>query len=165
MAVGNGKILFIRDFLIESSSGKIIGNAASYWIFLDTEKMRPVHPSKGEIVFNFGELPKSFEHSPDKLPALENPESSLSFHVRYSDLDLNNHVNNITYIEWVMEGIDHNYRRTNIPVSLEINFLSEAKYGDTVELSKEDIGAGQFMHSLLNGNTEICRAKTIWMTV
>lgn len=162
---GTEKFFFIRDFLIESSSGKIIGNAASYWIFLDTEKMRPVHPSKGEIVFNFGELPKSFEHSPDKLPALENPESSLSFHVRYSDLDLNNHVNNITYIEWVMEGIDHNYRRTNIPVSLEINFLSEAKYGDTVELSKEDIGAGQFMHSLLNGNTEICRAKTIWMTV
>jgi len=159
------KLFFIRDFEIENSNSKIIGSATSYWIFLDTEKRRPIHPSKKEIVYDYGKLPRSFNRPLTKLPSLESSLSSMLFHVRYSDLDLNNHVNNIKYIEWGMEGVDPDYRKKHIPFSLEINFLSEAKYGDEVNLSMKQVSSGDFLHSLLIDDTEICRIQSVWKTM
>ncbi|MCK5201493.1 MAG: hypothetical protein KAR21_24235, partial [Spirochaetales bacterium] len=156
------KLFFIRDFEIKNSNGKIIGSATSYWIFIDTEKSRPVHPSKNEIIFDYKDIKRGFNRSLTKLPALENSLPSKLFHVRYSDLDLNNHVNNIKYIEWGMEGVDPDYRKKHIPYSLEINFLSEAKYGDEVNLSMKQISSGDFLHSILIDDTEICRVKSGW---
>ncbi len=159
------KLFFIRDFEIANSDGKIIGSATSYWIFLDTEKRRPIHPSKNEIVYDYKDIQRGFNRSLDKLPSLESLLSSMIFHVRYSDLDLNNHVNNIKYIEWGMEGVDPDYRKINIPFSLEINFLSEAKYGDEVNLSMKQVSSGDFLHSLMIDNTEICKTRSAWKTL
>jgi acyl-ACP thioesterase len=164
------KLFFIRDFEIRNSQGSIIGSATSYWIFIDTEKGRPVHPSKNEIVFDYDNIERGFKRPLSKLPALEKLEPCKFFHVRYSDLDLNNHVNNIKYIEWGMEGIDPDYRINYIPFLLEINFLSEAKYGNQVELSMEKDTMEKdtmemFSHSLFIDNKEICRIQSVWKTM
>jgi len=156
------KLFFIRDFEISNSKGEIIGSAASYWIFIDTEKGRPVHPSKNEIVFDYENLKRGFNRSLTKLPSMDKRLPLKSFHVRYNDLDLNNHVNNIKYIEWGMEGIDPDYREKNIPYLLEINFLAEAKYSDNVDLSMEERSSKDFLHALYIDNTEICRIKSFW---
>ena len=156
------KLFFIRDFEISDSKGRLIGSATSYWIFIDTEKGRPIHPSKNEIIFDYENIERGFSRPLIKLPAIENMLSLKSFHVRYSDLDLNNHVNNIKYIEWGMEGIDPDYRKNNIPFLLEINFLSEAKYSDEVDLSMEKRSSGDFLHSLFIDDTEICRIQSVW---
>ena len=156
------KLFFIRDFEITNSKGSIIGSATSYWIFIDTKNSRPVHPSKKEIVFDYENIERGFNRSLSKLPSQEDMEPSRSFHVRYSDLDLNNHVNNIKYIEWGMEGIDPVYKKKHIPFRLEINFLSEAKYDHIVELSMKKAISENFDHSLYIANNEICRIKTGW---
>lgn len=159
------KLFFIRDFEITNSKGKIIGSAASYWIFIDTEKGRPVHPSKNEIVFDYENIERGFNRTLGKLPPTEISIPAMMFHVRYSDLDLNNHVNNIKYIEWGMEGIDPDYRKNNIPYLLEINFLSEAKYSDKVGLSMEKGQSDDFKHALFIDNNEICRIKSVWKSM
>ncbi|MCD6395960.1 MAG: hypothetical protein J7L71_00335 [Spirochaetaceae bacterium] len=159
------KLFFIRDFEISNSNGKIIGSATSYWIFIDTEKGRPVHPSKNEIVFDYENIKRGFTRSLTKLPSMNKMLPLKSFHVRYSDLDLNNHVNNIKYIEWGMEGIDPEYKRAHMPFTLEINFLAEAKYSDLVDLSMEERLSENFLHSLYIANKEICRIKSGWKTI
>ena len=159
------KLFFIRDFEITGSKGNIIGSGTSYWIFIDTEKGRPVHPSKNEIDFDYNNIKRGFDRPLSKLPAMGNAEPSSSFNVRYSDLDLNNHVNNIKYIEWGMEGIDPEYKRSHIPFALEINFLAEAKYGDLVNLSMEERLSEIFLHSLYIANKEICRIESIWKKI
>lgn len=116
------KLFFIRDFEITNSKGEIIGSATSYWIFIDTEKGRPVHPSKNEIDFDYRDIQRGFNRQLTKLPSPEAIIPSKLFHVRYSDLDLNNHVNNIKYIEWGMEGVDHDYRKNNILFYLKSTF-------------------------------------------
>jgi medium-chain acyl-[acyl-carrier-protein] hydrolase len=159
------KLFYIRDFQIENSKGGVIGNATSYWIFLDTEKRRPVHPAKGELVFNYDDIPRAYIGSLGKLPAPKIVSHLKEFNVRYSDLDLNIHVNNIRYIEWGLEGIDPAYKESHLPGTIEINFLNEAKYGDEVGLSIEEISAGTFLHSLFIDNTEICRIKSVWKNI
>ena len=156
------KLFFIRDFEILNSNEEIIGSATSYWIFIDTEKGRPVHPSKNEIVFDYENIERGFNRSLTKLPSIDKMHSLKSFHVRYSDLDLNNHVNNIKYIEWGMEGIDPDFRKNNIPLALEINFLAEAKYDDKVELSMKNNQSEGFLHTLFIDDTEICRIRSVW---
>ncbi len=159
------KLFFIRDFEITDSKRNIIGSGTSYWIFIDTEKGRPVHPSKNEIDFDYNNIKRGFDRPLSKLPAMEKVESSRSFNVRYSDLDLNNHVNNIKYIEWGMEGIEPEYKKTHIPFALEINFLAEAKYENLVNLSMEKKSSEFFLHSLYIANKEICRIKSVWKKI
>jgi len=159
------KLFFIRDFEIINSKGSIIGSGTSYWIFINTENGRPVHPSKKEIVFDYENIERGFNRSLSKLPAQDNTEPSMSFNVRYSDLDLNNHVNNIKYIEWGMEGIDPEYKKGHMPFTLEINFLAEAKYSDLVDLSMEKRSSENFLHSLYIANNEICRIKSVWKSI
>ena len=159
------KLFFIRDFEITNSEGMIIGAATSYWVFIDTDKGRPIHPSKNEIIFDYKDVKRGFNRQLTKLPSPTSIDISKLFHVRYSDLDLNNHVNNIKYIEWGMEGIDPEYRKTHIPFLLEINFLSEAKYSDTVDLSMEEKSSEDFLHTLFIDNNEICRIISTWKTI
>jgi acyl-ACP thioesterase len=156
------KFFYIRDFEITNDNDKIIGSATSYWVFIDTEKGRPVHPSKNEINFDYKGIRRGYNR---QLIKLRTPEKLLplkEFHVRYSDLDLNNHVNNIKYIEWAMEGIDPSYRKSFIPYLLEINFLTEAKYENIVHLSMEKTIPETYIHSLYIDNTEICRIRSEW---
>jgi len=159
------KLFFIRDFEISNSKGEIIGTATSYWIFIDTNKMIPIHPSKNEIIFDYENTKRGFNRPLTKLPVPEEKVLLQSFHVRYSDLDLNNHVNNIKYIEWAMEGVNPEYKKSHIPFSMEINFLAEAKYNDLVDLSMEKKSLENFLHSLYIANKEICRIKSGWKTI
>ncbi len=159
---GIEKLFYIRDFEITNSKGRILGSATSYWVFIDTDKGRPIHPSKNEIDFDYENIERGFNRALGKLPSEGNSLPSKLFHVRYSDLDLNNHVNNIKYIEWGMEGIEPEYRKNNIPYLLEMNFLSEAKYGDIVGLSMGKAQSEDFKHALFIDNTEICRIQSVW---
>ena len=160
---GSEKFFFTRDFIIESNTGNELGRGASYWLFIDTEKRRPVPPSRGEIVFDFKELPSGIDKPLEKLPQIDSISSpELSFTVRYGDLDLNNHVNNIAYIRWALEGIDPEFRKLHYASSIDINFIAEAVYGEKVSLSTNAVSGKAFLHYLFKGETEICRLRTSW---
>ncbi len=160
---GSKKFFFTRDFIIESDKGEILGSGASYWLFIDTEKRRPVPPSRGEIVFDFKELPAGYDKPLEKLQPLDTfPSPDYSFSIRYGDLDLNNHVNNIAYIRWALEGIEPEFRELHYTSSIEINFIAEAVYGEKVSLSTAPVSDKEFLHYLFKGETEICRVRTRW---
>jgi len=162
---GTRKFFFTRDFIIENGNGDTVGRALSYWIYLDTERMRPIPPSRNEILFDYNGLPEGFGRDLDKIDRPESPEYVTDFKVRYSDLDLNNHVNNITYIRWAMEGIDPEYKSDRRIESVDINFLSEVKYGDTVSLSMAPAGGERFVHIIKNETDDVCRMETRWTSV
>ncbi len=159
---GTEKFFFKRDFIIENSSGAIIGTGASYWIFLDTEKMRPLPPSRSEITFDYTNLPQGFSHPLQKIEQQESPLFTGKFSVRYSDLDLNNHVNNITYIKWAMEGITPVYKQSHQLLFLQVNFLSEVKYGDEISLSMGVLPQERYFHRLACEGKDVCRIESAW---
>lgn len=86
--------------------------------------------------------------------------------MRYSDMDINQHVNNISYIEWVTETMPADILLKKNLWSLEIHFLSEALYGDAIvsRWMKLEKNKGSFLHSIFNetNGKELVRAKTIW---
>ncbi len=162
---GTDRLLFLRDFSIERASGEVLGRAVSSWVYMNLESRRPVHPSSKEFEYDFsGTGERAIDINPGKVPVLADEVEKGAFRVRFNDLDMNNHVNNIKYIEWLMESVDPDYRRVNRPVDLSVNFLAEALYGQDV--SVHAAGTGEFSHCVRDreGN-DICRAESSWIPV
>lgn len=125
-----------RDFQIMDDTGMEIGRALSYWLLINTESRRPVRMPKQVLEM----APENIEHvlniRKDRISLTDRIETSKSFHVRKSDLDLNGHANNVRFIDWALEVIP---RDTEIR-EIDIEFRAECTYGDTVvsEVSVDD---------------------------
>lgn len=117
-----------RDFLILDSDGNTIGKSLSYWLMMDIESRRPTRIPKEILEM----APKNTDHvlplSDAHFSAIDNSDSSQTFTVRKSDLDLNKHVNNVKYIEWALSCLPDD-RKVN---EIDIKFMAESVLGDSI---------------------------------
>jgi len=84
-----------------------------------------------------------------------------------SDLDINQHVNNVNYIEWAIEAIPIKVIQRYQLSQFEISFRSESKYGDSVISNAQEFESKDqktYLHGLVNSNTEVelTVARSIW---
>ena len=98
-----------------------------------------------------------------KLPDVESKEKLIEKKVSYSDLDLNNHVNNAKYIEWILDSYPLEKMKTYNINSVELNYMSEALFGEKVSLFS-DISEFTHLHSLRNSlnDKELFRSRILW---
>jgi len=105
----------------------------------------------------------------DKLPGLEKLSYEKKFIARYGDLDVNQHVNNVSLAEWVVEGVPSALRNSSAPVQLEINFLAEAFYEDCIlaACNLQNPDNTVYHHSLIRqqDGRELARARSVWRPV
>ena len=156
-----------RKFEIFSPSDQRIGSVSTLWLVLDLERRRPVRlpPQVTERLKEH-----EIESEPRRFGDLTEPapiEHELGFTVRRSDLDLADHVNNTSYIEWAIEAVPDEVWGSSELAELEIRFLSECHHGQTV-LSRSQIidrpDATEVRHQLVReeDGTEVARALTLW---
>ena len=156
----------VRDFHILDDSGRVLVIARTSWMMIDIIHRRPVK-IPGEVLEKIPLTPGKLAEDLvlEKLPPVTPESGHESFPVRYSDLDMNNHVNNITYVRWIMDGFDAGFRNKNRLYSLEINYLNEALYGDRLttghHFDKENNAFFTIIKNETN-NREIAVARTIW---
>ncbi|MFN2312682.1 MAG: hypothetical protein ABR590_11605, partial [Spirochaetia bacterium] len=85
--------------------------------------------------------------------------------VRRSDLDGQNHTNNMTYLEWILDGFDGPLPGEFELGSFRINFLKETHYRDLVELwytplnSAEDVAVGMAGIALQDDGASVLAAE------
>lgn len=162
---GAHRLFVLRDFVIENAQGQILGVAGSSWVYMNLETHHPIHPLSGEITFIAPDgVKRTISENPDKVGLTDNPVLKSVYKVRYNDLDMNNHVNNIKYIEWLLESMDPEFRKTHIPDELLINFLAEAVYGHEVSVHLDTTENG-YSHSITNDGKDICRSETHWKSL
>ena len=84
--------------------------------------------------------------------------------IRYTDLDVNEHVNNVKYLDCILAGFTFDFLKAHTLREVEINYLSEAKYDDSIAVGYEKKENLTFLHSLLRvkDHIELCRARTCW---
>ena len=91
-----------------------------------------------------------------------------TFHVRYDDLDINNHVNNTVYISWALEALDYKYRTTHNISDLDIYFKHEISYGeDIISQVKYDYENNVTEHLIKNAQTgeELCLLRAEFVEI
>lgn len=140
-AKGTNRLFAVRDFELFDKADKMLCQATSYWLMLDAITYRPIRPDT--FFTDIALLEKhALPDTIDKIEIAASSEKMDSVHVRYTDLDHNWHVNNVQYINWVLNCFPpQQYEHQGIS-TFQINFLSEFKYRDEVQLyraqSQED---------------------------
>jgi acyl-ACP thioesterase len=78
---------------------------------------------------------------------------------------MNKHVNNIRYLQWVIESIPEDIVENHFLHKIDGRFISEAQYGDTVLSQTKKLEQNNtFLHTVkIMGSDKVCAtAKTIW---
>ncbi len=122
-----------REFELLDGAGRLVAEAASVWLIVDLQRRRPVRLPRflHELPFPARDTAIEFVALPAPPPP---PSRSASWRVEPAHLDINEHVNNVTWIEWAEEAAG--WAR---PAQLQADYIGEATLGDTVSfLTWED---------------------------
>lgn len=155
-----------RENIIYDELGNIIGRAKGLWVFFDIERRRPTQifdDIKDSWSFNSEECINY--NIAKKNDAIDSANHICKFKVNRYDTDMNEHVNNIRYLQWVIESIPDVIINNNYLFSIDGRFISEAKYNDIIiSLTKEDSMDTSFLHTIKiqNSNKVCATAKTEW---
>ncbi|GHV76724.1 acyl-ACP thioesterase [Spirochaetia bacterium] len=131
---GGEKLFAIRDFDIRDGADTPIVRARSCWLIVDMEKRRPLRP---QATMEKLPLNPGLDSLPGGGSGLDTWPEALkagSRRAAYSDIDFNGHVNNARYVEWIQDISDRDSLIAAKTMRLDINYLSEVKLGETIEL-------------------------------
>lgn len=141
----------VRCFRVDSSDGSVLGYARSIWMILSTDSHESlpltILPISDKIEAD-EECPieKSEKHrtilpfgiKPDSTDSLEATSEPVSHTFRYSDLDFYRHVNTVRYFTLLLNQFTLEEMDTTYPFRVEISFMREGKYDETIEVRRHD---------------------------
>ncbi|MCD8313004.1 MAG: thioesterase [Bacteroidales bacterium] len=134
-------LFYLRDFLMEDAEGETLVAATSSWLVLNVDTR---HLSRESGITDNGTScarDAIEEHCGRiRIPAGAEAVKAGEHHVAYSDVDMNGHANNVSYLVWVTDCLDFEFIRRHPVRELEFNFNSEIHPGEVVELYRYDAG-------------------------
>ena len=143
---GGRRIVAYRDFLLSGDAGEALGRATSEWMLIDLASRKVVAiPDSVFAAANTVREPVFGDEPFAKLrwDCREMAGDALSFRARRGDIDLNGHVNNVHYVEWLMEGRPGSAGPCR---ELDIVFKSETLAGEEVRVETVETVPGSFVH-------------------
>lgn len=122
-----------REFLIKDDQDQILGSCSTSWLALDRQTGK-ILPSQN--LRPWEHICHDFTNglSTDKIPVAGDYEKLARFRVRNSDLDINQHVNNCKYSQWILDSIPYELHKTLKLNAYSVNFLAETHLSDKVEI-------------------------------
>lgn len=146
---GGRKIVAWRDFEIKAENGEVIGLATSEWMLIDLATRKIV--SIPESVLNACEFGTQSVLGPEpftarlKFPTDVTLNKVGPYQAMYSHIDLNGHVNNVHYIEWLLEPM-----KAARPTKIELVYRSETLVGESVFVENTEPLDGQMYHRVFS---------------
>ena len=143
---GGRRIVAYRDFVLSDADGREIGHATSEWMLIDLASRKVV--AIPEAVFAAANTVREPVFGDEPFIKLrwdcrEAASGALVFRARRGDIDLNGHVNNVHYVEWLMEGRPASASPCR---ELDIVFKSETLAGEEVRVESVEVEPEVFIH-------------------
>jgi acyl-ACP thioesterase len=160
-----------REFVLRTDADGPVATATSAWLVIDTDQRRPVRPPQALFTLETPDRSAPLPHDFADLPALDRTDHARTFDVRYHDLDLNRHVNNVRYAEWAIETLPPKVHDSHRCTGLALQFRAETTMGDTVHATAQvddpadDNPADDerhVRHALRANDRTVARAVTRW---
>lgn len=139
-------LIYIRDFSMRDDSGNVLLDASTGWLLVDTETFRPHHADVLPIPLPPNDRGRALDEPLKKLLPVRDLHPAYGRNVLLSDLDVNNHVNNARYLEWIFDCYDDAYVRSHVLSFLQVNYVGETTLGDTVTLSRGEDASSPGIH-------------------
>ncbi len=138
---------------------KILAAGVSQWCMLNMETRQVVDMSLLKDVYERAMVAESSPiATPQRLRPIE-PTRVMSRPVVYSDIDFNRHVNTLRYIELLFDALPLEIIEHNNGMRIDINFIAEARYGETLAAGTKCEGDTWHFEITSDGGKVLCRAK------
>lgn len=150
-----------RNFAVINKEGKTIGYARSVWAMINLNTRKPTDLLAlhgGSIVDYVTDKPCPIEKPSRIKVAATEPSATLT--AKYTDIDINGHVNSIRYIEHILDLFPIELYREKRIRRFEMAYVTESYYGDELSFFQEEVGGSEYhVEVKKNGNEVVCRAK------
>lgn len=119
------RFFFPRYFEMTAADGTPFGFASSLWLILDVNEHMVVPPSKCQFAFpDTSQWPAPLP-LPERVLRVEGEALGRVREPVYTDLDINGHVNNTRYADWVCDALPLDILRTHAIDNLLLNYTRE----------------------------------------
>lgn len=151
----------LREFLINKADGTPLAAATSSWLVLDEERHFPQRIDPADFVEFSKTKESALDMVAEKLPKIEKLTQAESFTVKFSDVDLNHHVNNGRYVQWALDSLPLEVLLNRKVSSFAVNFLGEASFQDKISIWNATDDGTTFHISIVNEtrNKELVKVR------
>ncbi len=151
----------LRNFSIKKEDGNVIGYARTIWAMIDTTTRKPLNLVGIGIEPYLTDIECPIEKA-GKIAVPDKYEES-SFTVKYSDVDINQHLNSAKYVEHILDVFTlHKFSKWNIQ-RFEIEFIDECFFDETIKVCKTEITETEFVVILKNNQDKVvCKSKILF---
>lgn len=154
-----------RNFAILNKDGKPIGYARSIWAMISMDTRKPadlLSLHNGSIIDYICQKECPIE-KPGRIK-VNQKELAGEVVTKYSDIDINGHVNSIRYIEHILDLFPLEIFREKRIRRFEMAYNAESYYGDTLAFYKEQVSENEYdIEVKKNGQEVVVRSKVIFI--
>lgn len=176
----SGKNGMRRDWLVrDCNTGEVLTRASSVWVMMNklTRRLSKMPDEvRAEIGPFFADTPPVIGEDGRKLPKLDDNTAEYirkGLTPRWNDLDVNQHVNNVKYIGWILESAPPKILETHELSSIIMEYRRECSRDSVLQSLTAVSGANvgglldsgnvECQHLLrLEDGAEVVRSRTEW---
>ncbi|MBN2619013.1 MAG: hypothetical protein JXR64_11940 [Spirochaetales bacterium] len=158
----------LRDYSIKNSQGEIVVNGSSTWALLDMSRRRPCKIDLLDLSMEIDTGRNAIDSSNIKIDS-NNVFSECIISeicVTSSNIDVNEHVSNIEYVNWIYQFIPNSFIQNKEISFMNIMYKGEALLNDNLIL-ETSLNSNSGLHKFINkeNGMELCIITTHWRDI
>ena len=161
-ALSYNRLFCYRRFTIYDEEGRELIHMMATFVLMDRDS-RKVHAVEPEIVAPYqSDFDKKLIRGPKYEPLEE--LVSKDYHVRFYDLDMNGHVNNSKYLDWIFEVMGADFLTQYIPKKINLKYVKEVRPGGVITSAVERSGL-ESKHEIISDGATNAQAIITWQEI
>jgi medium-chain acyl-[acyl-carrier-protein] hydrolase len=162
---GIRKLFYLRDVTVNDLKGNPMIIATSEWLMIDINARRPKIKDPENPAFWVNRDKHAIE---SVVPALDNSDFDpvmVHHRVRYSDIDLNEHLTATRYIDLMFDSFDLEFIKNSRCKEVILNFMHEITFDENIHIQKhflENENACRFRYTSDDGKSIFFRGQLIY---
>ena len=158
-ALTYNRLFCYRRFTIYDEAGQELIHMMATFVLMDRDS-RKVQAVEPEIVVPYqSDFDKKLIRGP-KYESLNEPIIK-DYHVRFYDLDMNGHVNNSKYLDWIFEVMGADFLTQYIPKKINLKYVKEVRPGGVITSAVERTGL-ESKHEITSDGATNAQAIITW---
>lgn len=136
------RLTFPRYFKFEDAAGSLCGTATSKYMMIRIATHEFVKPADTDVYRLIDQLREEENPQPERIRLKEPTRPVVWRAPAFSDIDMNRHMNNARYAEWVCDLFGTARFEHHALSRLQINYVSDGIEGHSIALDVEENEAG-----------------------
>jgi acyl-ACP thioesterase len=158
-----GRLFTTRNFKIFDKNQQPIGSACSIWAIIDLETRRSINLDAKIEWKRFATGINAGIERPVRIEEVTAKNEPNAYHsIVYSDIDFNQHVNSMKYVQWFADTLDlQRFKNKNI-ARMDVNYMHEALFGEQVQIFTREAEQKTLCEIKNSDNKALCKIQFIW---